>query len=146
MRQFCDDMFGPAAAPMDEYFNQIEALWKQFEEIDRVQRKLDQWSNQFSTTPASRAIIAHCHDLLAQAAAAAPTGAPHDRIALFAKCFAFSESLFDLAAQPSDEARYNHAVELAKALAPDKWAVYDEKKPMLAIQAIYKPATPAAKP
>jgi hypothetical protein len=146
LRQFCDDMFGPAAAPMDEYFNQLEALWKQLEDTEGVKRKMTMWSNQFSTTPASRAIIAHCHDLLAQALAAAPTGAPHDRIALFAKCFTFSESLFDLAANPSDEARYNHAVELAKALAPDKWAVYDATVPMKAIQAIYKPATPTAKP
>jgi hypothetical protein len=136
--QFCDDMFGPAAPAMTAYFSGVESLWMQLDDIEGLKRKIGAWSNQFTTTPASRAIIAQCHDALQQAAAAAQTDDQKQRVALFAKCFAFSESLFDLAATPKDESRYNHAVALAKDLAQDKWAVYNANTPMQAIQAIYK--------
>jgi hypothetical protein len=136
--QFCEDLFGPAAPAMKTYFIQIEALWRQLDDIDGPKRKIDGWSNQFITTPASRAIIARCHDALQQATATAQTDEQKQRVALFAKCFAFSESLFDLAEAPTDEARYNHAVDLAKNLSTDKWAVYNSATPMEAITAIYK--------
>ena len=84
------------------------------DDVDGPKRKIDGWSNQFITTPASRAIIARCHDALQQATATAQTDEQKQRVALFVKCFAFSESLFDLAEAPTDEARYNHAVDLAK--------------------------------
>jgi len=136
--QFCEDLFGPAAPAMKTYFIQIEALWRQLDDVDGPKRKIDGWSNQFITTPASRAIIARCHDALQQATATAQTDEQKQRVALFVKCFAFSESLFDLAEAPTDEARYNHAVDLAKNLSTDKWAVYNSATPMEAITAIYK--------
>jgi len=113
-------------------------LWRQLDDVDGPKRKIDGWSNQFITTPASRAIIARCHDALQQATATAQTDEQKQRVALFVKCFAFSESLFDLAEAPTDEARYNHAVDLAKNLSTDKWAVYNSATPMEAITAIYK--------
>jgi len=136
--QFCDDMFCPAAPAMNAYFIQLEALWRQMDDIDGPKRKISVWYNQFATTPASRAMIAECHNLLVQAAASAQTDEQKKRIALFAKCFAFSESMFDLAEAPTDEARYNRAVALAQDLAQDKWAVYNPTTPMEAIKAIYQ--------
>jgi len=136
--QFCEDMFGPAAPAMNTYFAQLEDLWAHLDNSEGPKRKIGSWSNQFVTTPASRAIIARCHEALQQAVAAAQTDEQKKRVALFVKCFTFSESMFDLAAAPSDEALYNHAVELAKDLATDKWAVYNSATPMQAITAIYK--------
>jgi hypothetical protein len=136
--QLCDDMFGAAAPAMDAYFTQIEALWQQIDLTEGPRRKLDVWAGQFATTAPSQAMITRCHDFLAQAAASAQTDEQKKRIALFAKCFAFSESLFDLDAAPKDEARYDHAVALAKDLAQDKWAIYNAATPMQAIQGIYK--------
>jgi hypothetical protein len=136
--QFCQDMFGAAAPEMDSYFSQLESLWQQIDLVDGPKRKIDVWTNQFITSSASRVMIANCHNLLEQAAISAQTDEQQKRVTLFAKCFAFSESLFDLAQAPADEARYNHAVALAKDLAQDKWAVYNANSPMQAIQAISK--------
>ncbi len=137
-RQFCDDMFGPAAQPMDAYFLEIEALWNQLDIVDGPKRKLNSWSTQFKTTPTSRAMIQRCHDLLAQAGNLAETDDQKKRVALFAQCFAFSESLFALAEKPADEGRYTHAVALADELSKNKWAFYNPAKPLQAIQALYK--------
>ena len=152
-RQFCDDLFGPAAKAMNDYFTQLEALWIQLDLTDGPRRRLTVYDGQFGTTPASRALIEQCHHALQQAAAAAQTDEQKQRVALFAKCFAFSESLFDLAAKPTDAALHDHAVALAQDLAKDKWAFYIPAAPeqpidapMKAIQAIYKGPvkTPAA--
>jgi hypothetical protein len=137
-RQFCDDLFGPAAAPMDQYFAQVEALWMQLDDMDGTKRKLDGWPNQFITTSASRLMIQRCHDFLQQAVAAAQTDDEKKRVALFAQCFAFSESLFKLAAQPGDEALHRQAVALAEDLAKDPWTVYDPNRLTQAIAAIYQ--------
>jgi hypothetical protein len=75
---------------------------------------------------------------LQQAAEVAQTPEQQQRIALFAKCFAFSESLFAIAENPKDEALYNRAVALAGELVKDKWTVYNPAQPMQAIRAIYK--------
>jgi hypothetical protein len=136
-RQFCDDMFGPAATAMNQYFAQVETLWTQLDSIDGPKRKLGVWSNQFATTPASRQMIQNCHNFLQQAAAAAQTADQKNRIALFAKCFAFSECLFNLAAQPTDDILHRQAVALAADLAKDKWTVYNPGSLQQAIQAIY---------
>ncbi|HVU37203.1 MAG TPA: DUF4838 domain-containing protein [Opitutales bacterium] len=137
-RQFCADMFGPAAQPMDAYFLELEALWMQLDYVDGPRRKLNLWSNQFVTTPVSRAMIQRCHDLLAQAGNLAQTDDQKKRVALFAQCFAFSESLFALAEKPADEGLYTHAVALADELSKNKWAFYNPAKPLQAIQALYK--------
>jgi hypothetical protein len=143
-RQFCDDMFGPAAQDMDDYFNELEDLWKQLDIVEGPRRKLGAWAVQLKTAPGSRAIIARCHDSLAAAAAAATTPAQQARIALFAKCFAFSESLFALDAAPTDAALHDHALALAQDLAKDPWAVYNPQTPIQAVEAIYQKPKPAA--
>ena len=136
-RQFCNDMFGPAAPAMDQYFTHAEALWTQLDYTDGPKRKLDYWAVQFTTTPASRRLIQDCHAALATAAAAAQTDNQKARIALFAKCFAFSECLFNLAAQPADETLHDQALAMAADLAKDKWTVYNPDNLPQAIQAVY---------
>jgi len=153
-RQFCEDLFGQAASPMNNYFSKLESLWIQLDETDGPKRKLDVWSNQFTSTPASRAIITQCQDELKMAAAAAQTSEEKERVSLFARCFAFSVSLFDLAAKPTDALLHDRAVNLAQDLAKDPWTFYTPPapkvaldRPLEAIAAIYKgPAKiPAAK-
>lgn len=137
-RQFCTDMFGPAAEPMDAYFLELEALWNQLDFVDGPKRKLLQWTNQFATTPTSRAMIQRCQDLLETAGKLAQTDDQKKRVALFARCFAFSESLFALAEKPTDENLHTQAVTLANDLSQDKWAVYNPATMLKAIQALYK--------
>jgi hypothetical protein len=144
-RQFCDDMFGPAAKPMADYFAQVEALWNQLDNTDGPKRKIQVWYVQFDTTPASRVMIQHCHDLLQQAATAAQTEDQKQRVALFAKCFAFSESVFQLAANPTDENLYQAAAAQAQELGKDKFAIYDPAHLLAAVNAYHK-APPAPKP
>ncbi|HTB64322.1 MAG TPA: DUF4838 domain-containing protein, partial [Opitutales bacterium] len=137
-RQFCNDMFGPAAKPMADYFTHAEALWTQLDDNEGPKRKIGIWYNQFNTTPTSRQMIQHCHDDLQLAAAAAQTDDEKQRVALFAKCFAFSESVFQLAAKPTDETLYATAVAQAQELAKDKFAIYDPVQLTDAIQAYHK--------
>jgi hypothetical protein len=136
-KQFCDDLFGPAAPAMFNYFTQAEALWTQLDDTDGPKRKIDVWYNQFTTTPASRLMIQHCQDFLEQAAAAAQTADQQARVALFAKCFAFSESLFKLAEEPDNTTLHDQAVAQARDLAQDPWTVYNPDFLLSAIQAIY---------
>ncbi len=136
-RQFCDDLFGPAAPAMDQYFEQVEALWTQLDSVEGPKRKIGAWSNQFITTPASRSLIQHCDDFLKQAAATAQTDDQKSRVALFAKCFTFSESLFALAAQPSDAALHAQSVALAQDLIKDPWTIYNPASLTQAIEATY---------
>lgn len=44
-RQFCADLFGPAAPAMDQYFEQVEALWTQLDSVEGPKRKIGAWSN-----------------------------------------------------------------------------------------------------
>ncbi len=90
-------------------------------------------------------MLAQCDDELKMAAAAAQSPEEKQRVALFARCFAFSESLFDLAAKPTDETLRDRAVALAQDLAKDPWTFYVPAAPkqpvdhaLEAIQAIYK--------
>lgn len=97
-RQFCDDMFGPAASPMFEYFTALEKLWIALDNVAGPERKMNRWSNQFVTTEADRALIGKCRRLLDRAGALATTEAQQKRIDLFSKTFRLSEYLFEFAA------------------------------------------------
>jgi hypothetical protein len=106
--QFCDDLFGPAAKPMNDYFNLLETLWTQLNITDGPERKLMRWDSQFRTSPASMAIIAQCRKHLDQALLQAQNDPlARKRITLFSDCFGFSERLFTLAASvdPSPQQR-----------------------------------------
>jgi len=136
-RQFCDDLFGPAAPAMFQYFSKLEDLWRQLDSTDGPKRKIDVWYNQFSTSYSSRLMIQHCRDLLQQATSLAQTTEQQARIALFAKCFSFSECLFNLAAQPDSVALHDEAVRQTRDLAKDPWTVFSPDNLTQAIVAIY---------
>lgn len=104
--QICDDLFGPAAAPMRGYFETLEALWTALDNTEGPERKLFKWSNQFVTSPATYAQVQQCRALLDEAAALAETDAQKQRIALFSRTFRVSEYLFDGAAMPQIPAGY----------------------------------------
>ncbi len=137
-RQFCADMFGPAAEPMFLYFEEWEKLWTELDLKEGPLRKLALWNTQFKTTLASRSMLLHCQDLLTQAAALAQTSEQQARVALFAKCFAFSQSLFALQEDPGNKALHQHAVELANELIKDPWALYNTANAAEAIKIISK--------
>jgi len=96
-RQLCADLFGPAAAPMHEYFMTLEQLWIVLDNR-KGERKLKQFAKQFLTDEEDRRQVARCRELLDRATAAAQTDAQKKRIALFSKTFRLSEYLFELAA------------------------------------------------
>ena len=104
--QICDDLFGPAAAPMRGYFETLEALWTALDNTEGPERKLFKWSNQFVTSPATYAQVQQCRAYLDEAAALAETDAQKQRIALISRTFRVSEYLFDGAAMPQIPAGY----------------------------------------
>lgn len=98
LRQYCSDMFGPAAEPMRDYFTRLERLWTVLDNEEGPERKLKRWSTQFNTSPQDRAEIQRCRGLLEQATARAQTSEQKERVRLFAKSFRLSADLFELAA------------------------------------------------
>ncbi|MBI5685276.1 MAG: DUF4838 domain-containing protein [Verrucomicrobia bacterium] len=140
--QFCDDMFGPAAAPMAEYFATLEKLWTSLDNVEGPERKLNRWSNQFVTSESDREAIHRCRKLLDEAKPLARTEAERKRIELFSKTFRLSEYLFEFAAAPSvsaakvEEAR-RHARE---AIIPDPLTLFHNTRSMEAIEAAIKGA------
>ena len=124
--QFCDDMFGPAAAPMRRYWQNLETLWNELDNVAGPERKLSRWATQFITRESDRRLIRRCRGLLDQAAGLAATAEQTKRIALFSKCFRMSEHLFELAAakdisKPQLDAALKHA---RQQIGPDPMAVH----------------------
>ncbi|MEO6906622.1 MAG: DUF4838 domain-containing protein [Abditibacteriaceae bacterium] len=105
-KQFSDDMFGPASAPMQKYFATLEKLWIQLDDVDGPERKIGRYSTQFDTTPASMALVREARADLDQAIPLAATPEQKQRIDLFNKCFHMSELFFELgssAVVPDDQ-------------------------------------------
>lgn len=97
-KQFCEDLFGPAAQPMYEYFTALERLWIALD--GKSKRKLRKWDNQFLTDAEDRKAIEQCRAMLDRAREKAATEDEEKRIDLFSKSFRLSEHLFALAAAP----------------------------------------------
>ncbi len=98
LRQFCQDMFGPAADPMSEYFTALERLWMTLDNVKGPERKLFQWSRQFTADAEDLAVVRRCRTLLEQAASRAATESQKQRIALFAKTFDVPATLYEFTA------------------------------------------------
>jgi len=126
-RQFCDDMFGPAAAEMLAYFRGQEALWISLETMN--ERKLNRYTNQFDTTPEHRQAIAALRADLTKAAALAETEEQKQRIELFSKTFKLSEMLFALAAaQTITPQMKDEIVEYTRnVIQPDPMTIYRQR-------------------
>jgi hypothetical protein len=141
-RQFCDDMFGPAAAPMAGYFATLEKLWTSLDNVEGPERKLNRWSNQFVTSEADREVIRRCRKLLDEAKSLARTDAERKRIELFSKTFRLSEYLFEFAAASSvSAARIEEAKRHAReAILPDPMTLFQNTRSMEAIEAAIKGA------
>ncbi|MBM4155171.1 MAG: DUF4838 domain-containing protein [Lentisphaerae bacterium] len=141
-RQFCADMFGPAASPMFDYFAMLEALWTSLDNVEGPERKLSRWSTQFVTSEKDRATLRRCRELLDEAAALARAGNEKKRVELFSKTFRMSEYLFEFAAAPSiSAARIEEAKRHAReAILPDPLTLY----PAMRSQAVIDAAIAAA--
>jgi hypothetical protein len=141
-RQFCDDMFGPAAVPMNDYFAALETLWTSLDNVEGPERKLNRWSNQFVTSESDREVIRRCRKLLDEAKSLARTDAERKRIELFSKTFRLSEYLFEFAAAPSvSAARIEEAKRHAReAILPDPLTLYQNMRSIEVIEAAIKGA------
>jgi hypothetical protein len=100
-KQFSDDMFGPASAPMDDYFQTLESMWTYMDNVEGPERKMYRWTTVFKTDAKSMAMIQQARADLGKAASIAITPDQKARIELFSKTFHLSEMLFDLAASPT---------------------------------------------
>jgi len=96
-RRFCEDMFGPAARPMEEYFRTLEALWERLEE-ENPERAPYSWGTQFASTPRSMALVREARLRLNEAVALARTFPEEQRVGFFSRSFRLSEYLFRIAA------------------------------------------------
>jgi hypothetical protein len=123
-RQFCDDMFGPAADPMYDYFMWLESLWISLNKD--TERKLNRWWSQFGTNPEQRDVIARCRLMLDQATQLATTDEQKQRIGLFSKTFRLSEQLFALAAKEKvTRPEVDQVLEYAETvIKPDPLTIY----------------------
>lgn len=98
LRQFCEDLFGPAAEPMADYFTSLERLWITLDNVKGPERKLFQWNRQFTADADDLAAIRRCRELLDAAMSAAQTELQRQRIGLFSKTFVVPETLYRFAA------------------------------------------------
>lgn len=138
LQQYCQDMFGPASSPMCDYFTQLEALWVQLNITDGPERKLYRWPQQFQTTAVSREMLARCRALLDEAGRRLASAEQRQRWALLEETFAFSESLFAIAASPSaDEARRDRALALAAKIKDNRMSVRAAAEPGAAAKAVH---------
>jgi hypothetical protein len=96
LKQFCDDMFGPAAGEMLAYFTKLEKL---FDLMNRnTERKLFRWYSQFGQDDAQRALTAQCREHLERGKnLVQPDSDEARRIELFSKTFRYSEYLLQIA-------------------------------------------------
>jgi hypothetical protein len=138
LRQYTDDMFGPASSAMFDYFVQLEQLWTQLNITDGPERKLGRWATQFNTSEASRAMLARCRHLLDQATAQVQSDEQRQRLALLERSFAFSHLLFQMAAAPGpDEALRDQALTLATELKDNRRAFRSPAEPLAAVKALH---------
>ncbi|MFQ5811559.1 MAG: DUF4838 domain-containing protein, partial [Armatimonadota bacterium] len=128
LRQFCDDMFGPAADPMHGYFTTLEALWIELNN-DRERKRFPR-AEYFVTDEKQRRTIARCRQLLDQATAVVQTAEQKERVALFSKTFRLSECLFALtAAERVTEEELNEVRSYAREnIVPDPRTIYRGEK------------------
>jgi len=124
LKQFCDDMFGPASAPMQGYFKALEALWIELDNVKGPERKLHRWTTQFITDEQDRARIARCRALLDQAAAQASSDDERKRIALFSRSFRLSEYLFAAAVSLDDAKMAEIRQYVRSEILPDPMTIY----------------------
>jgi hypothetical protein len=96
LKQFCDDMFGPAAKEMLEYFTKLETL---FDLMNRdAERKLFRWYSQFGQDDTQRGLTTQCRKHLDEAKKLIqPESDEAKRIELFSKTFRYSEYLLQIA-------------------------------------------------
>lgn len=94
LKQFCDDMFGPAAGRMRQYFTLLEDLFCNHLNR-RTEQKLFRWRRQFTEwTDAERDMLARARGLLDEAAGIVGPGSNEaGRIALFSKTLRMTEML-----------------------------------------------------
>ena len=98
---FCEDMFGPAAAPMREYFDVAGELW--FALNRSHERSLKFYRVQFPLVSAEQRVLAdRAESCLEQAeAAASAESLAGRRVRYFSETFGLSRRLFDLASSPT---------------------------------------------
>jgi hypothetical protein len=101
LRQFSQDMFGPAAGPMEEYFSTLERLWIAQDNVKGPERKLFNWGRQFTADAEDLDAVRRCRTLLEQASRLAATEPQRQRIALFSKTFDVPATLYEFAAAAS---------------------------------------------
>jgi hypothetical protein len=125
-RQFCADMFGPAAETMRNYFSRLERLWTVLDNEEGPERKLKRWSTQFQTTAKDRAELQACRALLDRGAMQAQTEEQAQRVRLFAKTFRLSADLCELAAAETVSAAKLAEVKryFAEEIAPDTMTLF----------------------
>jgi len=124
LRQFCDDLFGPAASDMYAYFNTLETLYDNMN--NDIERKLFRWWSQFEVTESQQAAVQQARAHLDKAQSRATTDLQKQRIELFAKTFTITEMLIELANGESyspelAEKICNYGTEV---LEPDPMTVY----------------------
>ncbi len=139
-RQFCDDLFGPAAKPMNLYFARLEVLWEQLNITDGPERKLMRWDSQFRASPTAMAIIKECRGYLDQAltdAKADPTALA--RITFFSDCYGLSERMFALATktQPTEEDRKAIETYIAEKVLIYPLSLHHKNQAMLGLGELY---------
>lgn len=123
LKQFTDDMFGPASQPMYDYFKTLE----QFFLIANAnqERKLDRYYFQFVLTSQTKPLVAKARALLDQAVSQAKTPQEKQRIDLFNKTFKLSEMFFELANSPYDQALADRIHTYARdVIYPETMTIY----------------------
>jgi len=127
LKQFCTDMFGPAAGPMEEYFTCLENLWITLDNKKGPERKLFQWSRQLLTDEQDREEIKKCRKFLDDAASLAVTEEQKKRINLFSRTFRLTEYLVELdAATAVSRSRLEEIKKyVAENISVDPMTLYD---------------------
>ncbi|MBT3376188.1 MAG: DUF4838 domain-containing protein [Lentisphaerae bacterium] len=146
-QQFCDDMFGPAAAPMRSYWRRWETLWIAMDNVKGPERKLFRWGRQFLADAEDRAVLAACREDLDVAMGTAVTDRQRQRIELFSKTFRLCERLFELArAESLTQDRVDAVREYAVSLVQDPMTLYGAgAKPERALETIDRALTTLSK-
>lgn len=123
LKQFTDDMFGPASDPMYNYFKTLEEFF--LIANGNQERKLDRYYFQFVLTSRTKPLADKARVLLDQAVALAKTPEQKQRIDLFNKTFKLTEMFFKLANAPYDQALADDIFTYAKdVIYPDTMTVY----------------------
>lgn len=127
LRQFCDDMFGPASGEMLAYFTLLETLY--CDHLNRrTEQKLFRWARQFTGwTDAERAMLAEARGHLDRASAAVKADSDRARrIELFSKTLKLTEMLVAMGCAESVTPRAVEEVReyFAEAIVPDPMTIH----------------------